>query len=77
MSQSWQDILYNGLAAETGRTPPVYAGMITKANTDKQLSEIMAPQLNVVADNNMMRGINHVHKSKFSSHRAMSFLPQE
>ncbi len=77
MSQNWQSVLYNGLATESGRTPPVYSGMITRPNTKEQLSEIMAPQLNVVADNGRMRGLTKKHKQKFSIHRAMSFLPQE
>lgn len=77
MSQNWQDILYNGLTTDSGRTPRVYSAMITKPNHKQQFSEIVAPQLNVISDNHRMNGLTNRNKQKFSIHRAMSFLPQE
>jgi hypothetical protein len=77
MSQNWQDILYNGLTTNSGRAPRVYSAMITKPNVKQQFSEIVAPQLDIVSDNDRMNGLTKPNKQKFSIHRAMSFLPQE
>jgi len=77
MSTGWQDTLYNGMSAETGRTPHVNSTMITKSTMRNQLSEIQRTQPTIVSTHDSMRGVTKKYKHKFSAHRAMSFLPQE
>lgn len=76
-SQSWSDYLYNGLVVETGAQPKVASSMVTKPNRTEQLSEIMAPQLDITSNNDRNRGLRKQSKQQFSVHRALSFLPQE
>ncbi len=77
MTDNWQSLLYDGLLVEKGKKAPVYTGMITKPNADKQLSEIQHNELMVDSNNTTMRGIKNRYKNKTLAHRAMSFLPQE
>ncbi len=74
----WQNILYNGLVTDAGKAPKVSAGNITKPLHNQQLSDRMAPILEVMSNNTQNRGItNRQYKQRFSIHRAMNFLPQE
>ncbi len=70
---NWQNVLYNGLVADKGRTPPVASGSITKPMREKQVPEHMVPTLEVMSDNNRMTGLNTRSKSRFSIHRSMAF----
>lgn len=73
----WQSILYNGLVTDPGRPVKVSSGSITKPNHEKQLSERIIPQSEIIGDNTRNRGLHRKSKQRFSIHRSMSFLPQE
>ncbi len=73
----WQNELYNGLVQESGKTPKVASGNITKPNHEYQISDHSIPSLDVVANNDRNRKLKSKSKMKFSVHRALSFLPQE
>lgn len=74
---NWQSVLYNGLVTDSGRPAKVSSGAITKPNYDKQLSERMPAQSEIIGDNFRNRGLLRNHKQRFSVHRSLSFLPQE
>lgn len=76
-SNDWASTLYNGLVTPQGAPSKVSSGMITKPNHEKQLSERMAPILEVMSNNTRNRGLHRKSKQKFSVHRSLSFLPQE
>lgn len=61
----WKNTLYNGLATDLGRTPPVYSGYITKPNIEYQLSEIIAPELNILNDHHITHGLTRNSKQNF------------
>ena len=73
----WQNTSYNGLVEEKRVTPKVATGNITKPMVEAQLSERMAPTLEVFSNNDRNRGLLSRKKQRFSIHRAVSFLPQE
>ncbi len=77
MSDNWKSLLYNGLLTESGKTPRVYSGMITKPIAHEQTREVMTRDPSIESSNMQSRGLQHKHKNKTSTHRAMSFLPQE
>jgi hypothetical protein len=79
MSHSWHGDIYNGLSVELGITPKVSSNMITKSRFYNQESEIVRTEPIVVSDHRGNNALRKTAKSKqkFSSHRAMSFLPQE
>ena len=73
----WQNTLYNGLVEDKGKTPKVATGNITRPMVENQLSERMAPTLEVFSDNSRNRGLLTKKSQRQSLHRAVSFLPQE
>lgn len=79
LSQDHLQGLFNGLIVSTGKPVPVAASSITKSTMKRQLREEQAHGPEVVSDNSRNRGlrISTERKSKFSTHRRMSFLPQE
>lgn len=76
-STNWSEKLYNGLVMPSGATPKVLSTMINKPNHMEQLSEIVAPQLEVTSSNDWNKRLGVKSKQKFSAHRSLSFLPQE
>lgn len=73
----WSSQLYNGLVTTQGAPNKIAAGMITKPNYDKQISEPFAPSLEIISDNGRNRNLGKKPKQSFSVHRSLSFLPQE
>ena len=73
----WQSTLYNGLVTQNGKPVPVSSSNITKPMVENQIPEHMIPTLEVMSNNTRDRGLQRIHKQKFSIHRAMAFLPQE
>lgn len=74
---NWSNQLYDGLVTSHGAPTKIAAGMITKPNYEKQISEPFAPSLEVVSDNSRHHRIGKKPKQSFSVHRSISFLPQE
>ncbi len=78
MTDSWQSLLYDGLLEpKKGKAPPVYSGMITKPNTQFQLSEIVDNSPNIISNNSHLSNLTTKKKYKTSVHRSTAFLPQE
>lgn len=77
VQHDWQNVLYNGLVTDKGKTPKVASINITKPMRDKQLSERLAPMPEVLGSNRANRGLHKNSKQRFSIHRSISFMPQE
>lgn len=79
MSNDWQNQLYNGVVATTGKPAPVFSGNINKPNITSQRSEMMVPEKQVINTHSYFKNLhkNSMSKQRFSAHRSMQFLDQE
>jgi len=74
---TWASHLNNGLIEPTRRPAPISAGMITKPLHREQYQDMKHDRFEVISDNSRQPKAKSFDKSKFASHRSISFLPQE